>query len=643
MKSLSSSAGDELRSFNGEMLSDGDKKRFARDIISSLAALTCLVAGKLYTKFFPGQDVITGMIYFLGVLIIGIPIAVTAVKGFIKQDISASMETLVFVAVVVCVLDGEYTVAILIPTILTIVHFLEEKSIMGGREALDGLKKMQSKTALKLVDGVETEVDAKALVPGDVIVVKPGASLSVDGTVISGITNMDQKSLTGESVPKEINVGDAVYAGTVNIDGEIKVRVDKAYSDTSFSKIVELLENAESMTMPETRIVDRFMVYYIPMALIIATLVWLFSKDISKAVAVLVVSCPCGYMLVSSAPVIAALAASSKRGILIKKPSFIEKLAETDYFVFDKTGTVTGGTLEAVGIHPSDGIDEEELIRVAATVANGSLHPTSRSIVRLADGNAEDGYSVTEAVGKGVRGKKGDSEIILGSRRYLVSEGFDVPEAYEDEGACSWIAKDGSLLGCIVFRDIPRPEAAEALSELKKIGIGEICMLTGDNTVAAERVGRETGFDTVKSRLLPEEKLENVKLARTEHTVTAVGDGINDSPALSEADVGIAMGAMGSDTAIASADIALMNNDLRNLPFLVTLCRKTKKTIYANIVIAFSISFIMIFLAAAGVISPVTGAFLHNIGAFIVLFNSGRILRNPPDGRDRNDGNNGRG
>ena len=627
MKTISSSAGDELRSLNGDMLSDGDKKRFAKDIITSLAALTCLVAGKIYTKVFPEQDVIAGIIYFIGVAIIGVPIAITAIKGFIKQDISASMETLVFVAVAVCVLDGEYTVAILIPIILTVVHFLEEKSIMGGREALDGLKKMQSKTAIKLVNGAEVEVDAKSLVPGDMIAVKPGAALSVDGTVVSGATNMDQKSLTGESLPKETGVGDTVYAGTVNIDGEIKVRVEKAYSDTSFSKIVELLENAENMTMPETRIVDRFMVYYIPMALIIATLVWLFTKDISKAVAVLVVSCPCGYMLVSSAPVIAALAASSKRGILIKKPSFIERLAETDYFVFDKTGTVTGGTLEAVGVHLTAAESEDELITAAATVANGSLHPTSRSILKLADGRLDEGYNVTEEVGRGVRGKKDGSEIILGSRRFLMSEGVEVTDEFEADGACSWVAKDGKLLGCIVFRDIPRPEAAEALKELKSLGIVENCMLTGDNSVAAKRVGDEIGFDTVKSRLLPEQKLENVKLAKVGHTVTAVGDGINDSPALGEADVGIAMGAMGSDTAIASADIALMNNDLRNLPFLVRLCRKTKKTIYANIVIAFSISFVMIFLAAAGVISPVTGAFLHNIGAFIVLLNSGRILK----------------
>ncbi len=627
MKTISSSAGDELRSLSGDMLSDGDKKRFARDIISSLAALVCLAAGKIYTKIFPSQDVITGMIYFLGVLIIGVPIAITAIKGFIKQDISASMEILVFVAVVVCVLDGEYTVAILIPIILTVVHFLEEKSIMGGRDALDGLKKMQSKTAIKLVDGVEVEVDAKSLVPGDIIVVKPGASLSVDGTVTAGATNMDQKSLTGESLPKETGVGDTVYAGTVNIDGEIKVRVEKDYSDTSFSKIVELLENAESMTMPETRTVDRFMVYYIPMAIIIATLVWLFTKNISRAVAVLVVSCPCGYMLVSSAPVIAALAASSKRGILIKKPSFIERLAETDYFVFDKTGTVTGGTLEAVGTHLVGAQSVDELIAAAAAVANGSLHPTSRSVMKLADGRFYDGYAVTEEVGRGVRGRKDGSEILLGSRRFLVSQGFDVTDEFESEGACSWVAKDGILLGCIVFRDVPRPEAAQALKELKALGIVENCMLTGDNSVSAKRVGDEIGFDSVKSQLLPEQKLENVKLAKTEHTVTAVGDGINDSPALNEADVGIAMGAMGSDTAIASADIALMNNDLRNLPFLVRLCRRTKKTIYANIVIAFSISFVMIFLAAAGIISPVTGAFLHNIGAFVVLLNSGRILK----------------
>ncbi|MDR1629174.1 MAG: cadmium-translocating P-type ATPase [Oscillospiraceae bacterium] len=629
MKKINDLVGDSVKERSREYISEIDKIRFRREILTSMGALICLAAGLIYQKISPAQDVVSGLIFLLGVIIIGAPVLTTAIKGLFSADAGAAMEILVSIAMIVAVLDGQYVVAILIPIILTLVHFLEEKSIMGGRDAIEGLKKMQADTAILLEDGREREVDAKTLREGDLILVKPGMALPIDGTVTRGLSSMDQKSLTGESLPKEVKAGDRVFAGTTNIEGLLAVRVDKEYRDTSFQRIVSLLENAENITLPEARIVDRFMLYYIPVALIVATLVWLLTQDITRAIAVLVVSCPCGHMLVSSAPMIAALAAATKRGILIKNSAFVEKLADANYMVFDKTGTITNGTLEAVGYHLAKAEIYEALLAAAASVAQSSLHPTSKSIMLLCeDIDYDKTYEITETAGRGVKGSNGKDTVIVGNRKYLDSLGFSVTDAFEADGANTWVAKNGEVLGCIVFRDIPRADAPQAIEQLKRLGITQTCLLTGDNALAARRIVEAVSIDAMHSDLLPEQKLQKVKQARENNVVVVVGDGINDALALAEADVGIAMGAMGSDTAIQSADISLMNNSLENIPFVVDLAQKTKGTIYMNIIIAFAVSFVMICLAAGGAISAVLGAFLHNAGAFIILLNSSRILRN---------------
>ena len=621
-------AEESLKEQSVTYISDRDKKKLSGAIASAVAALVFFAAGLLLTRLAPGQTAIAELLYLISVLIIGIPVLATAVKGLLHKDVSASMEMLVSVAMLVAVLDGQFIVAILIPVILTVVHFFEEKSIMGGRDAIEGLKKMQAHSALLLTDGKEQEVGAETLQVGDVILVKSGMALPIDGTVLQGEANMDQKSLTGESLPKSVGKGDKVYAGTTSIDGLLTVRVDKAYEDTSFNRIVQLLENAEEMKLPEALLVDRFMKYYIPFVLAVAALIWFFTRDIARAVAVLVVSCPCGYMLVSSAPIIAALGAASKRGVLIKNPAFIENLTQADSFIFDKTGTITNGTLEAVEIRLFAAGSEEELLKTAAAVAHGSLHPASKAIVRLCKELDYDmDYTITETAGNGVTGKKGSDTIILGSRRYLEKTGHALPCDDAETGSTTWVAKNGTVLGLLVFRDILRGDAAQAFAMLRRIGVKRISVMTGDNRVEAQKITESVDVDELHCERLPEQKLELLKKEKETHTVVMVGDGINDSLALREAHVGIAMGAMGSNTAIESADISLMNNTMGNLPFIVLLARKTKEIIDRNIIIAFLTSFIMIFLAAIGVISPLLGAFLHNVGAFIVLFNSARVSK----------------
>ena len=614
-----------------EYLSDKEKRKFKNNILSISGSLVCLAAALIYQRIFPEQDIVRAIIFMAGILIIGLPVFASAVQGLVAKNMKSAMEMLVSIVIIISALSGEFVLAILIPVILTFVHFLEEKSIMGGKDAIEGLKRMQAETALLLKDGAEREVGAKQLKCGDIIAVRPGMALPVDGEVIFGVSSIDQKSLTGESAPKIVNAGDPVFAGTINIDGHLQVKVTKEYADTSFQKIVKLLEQSSRITIPETKIVDTFMFYYIPLVLVTALLVWLFTQDITRAIAVLVVSCPAGHLLINSAPMIAVLSAATKKGILIKNSAFVNHLCETDYIVFDKTGTITKGILEADSFYLDAAADFNELITAAACVAHASLHPISKSIIALCETNEhgknfDRGFEIKEHIGKGLEGKKNGEVIYLGSHAWIRSLGFDVPEKYENTGTCNWAVKNARILGCIVFKDTPREDAARVVAQLKKIGAAKTCLLTGDRFQTAQKIQAAVGIDEMRCELLPEQKLDHVETLMKNHTVTVIGDGINDALALSKAHVGIAMGAMGSDTAIQSADIALMNNNLENIPFAIRLAQKTKGIIYQNIVLAFSISVIMIFLAGAGAVSPIAGAFLHNLGAFIILINSSRVM-----------------
>lgn len=632
MENLTNTAVHLLEDSQGADLTRREKRKLSVEITTAMIALVCLVTGLLYKGIFPEQTAVAGLIYSVGVLVEGLPLLATAIRGFLQRDVTNAMEILVSIAVLACYITGQHELAILIPVVLSVVHFLEERSIMGGRDAIEGLKQMQATDAVLETEDGEVTVEVQALKRGDIIIVRPGMGLPIDGTVIWGNSNIDQKSLTGEPLPAAVTVGDTVYAGTTNLDGMIKVRVEKEYQDTSFTKIVSLLEEAQSITVPEIRIVDRFMHYYIPLALIVAALTALLSRNISNAIAVLVVSCPCEHMLVSSAPMIAALAVSTKRGILIKNAKFVEQLTNITTVIFDKTGTITRGELSISGFYLQEAQSREELFARGGCVACSSMHPISRSLMKTLEGEGipyEEGFQVRETAGKGLTGTRGGEEILFGSRHWIESLGYQPEDPHMDTGGgpANWVVYNGRVLGCLMFDDSVRPEAEEVVSRLHEDGMEQTVLLTGDREFAARKVQRQTGIDQVYFHLLPEEKLEHVKRLRQDAHVLAVGDGINDALALAEADVGIAMGAMGSDVAIQSADIALMNNDLNNIPFVMSLARSTKSIMYQNIGIAFSVSLIMMILAAVGVIPALAGAFLHNIGAFVILINSSRILR----------------
>ena len=638
MENIDNMGRNSLEALSRDNLTERGRKKLARDIVCGIITLVCLFMGLFYTYVLKGQhEIVPRLLYLVGVMIEGVPVIVAGLKGLLTKNLTNAMEILVGIAIIACVFNEELILALLIPLILNVVHLLEERSIMGGRDVIEGLKKMQQTTALLLCDGEETEVHVATLRVGQQIVIKPGAGIPIDGVVLSGETDIDQKSMTGEPQPAHAAVGDPVYAGTVNLTGRIVVEVKREHVDTSFSKILKLLEQSEDISVPESRLTDRFLGYYIPFVLAVAGAVALISADIAKAIAVLVVSCPCGQMLVSSAPMIAALSVATKRGILIKNSKFIEELTEIDTVVFDKTGTVTCGELSLDAVLPHGEVSGDVLLATAASVAVGSNHPVSRAVIQATKGlSFNASLEVQEISGGGVEAKSAEDGHVyrFGRREWLESVGCQIPADFPpcETGSISYVASDKQLLGALCFNDTVRENAAASVDELRRLGVSHSVILTGDREEPARAIGEAVGVDEVYARLLPQDKLARLReISKGERRVLAVGDGINDALILREADVGIAMGAMGSDLAIDSADIALMNNNLMNVPFVVSLATKTRRTIYQNLVLSIGITAVMMTLSAFGVISALAGSILHNVGAFAVLLNSSRILRERDD------------
>lgn len=634
MESINNMTRNSLEAAARNNLTAEAQKRLRIEILCGIATLSVLAAGLIYTYLLGNPyPVVPQLLYFIGFLIEGVPVIWVGLKGLFTKKLTNAMELLVGIAIIACLFTQRLILAVLIPLILNVAHLLEERSIMGGRDVIDNLIKMQQHSALLLEKGEEIQVDVTQLKVGQQVVVKPGMGIPIDGVVISGETNVDQKSLTGEPQPAEIKVGDNVYAGTTNLDGRIIIEVSKEHVDTTFSKILHLLEQSETISIPEQRLVDKFLAGYIPFVLGVAAAVSLVSGDISKAIAILVVSCPCGQMLVSSAPMIAALSAATKQGVLIKNSKFIEDLTEIDTVVFDKTGTVTKGELSLIEMRPfQDSCTQEQLLQAAASLAAASNHPISLAVMRAAQNTSFlQNLSVREVSGGGMEAVLSDGKTLrFGRQEWLGEFGCQIPEDFQPKaiGSVSYVSVDETLLGLLCFADTERENAAKAIDSLVNQGVKETIMLTGDREAPAKAVQQKLGIDLVFARLLPQDKLNKLRdLSGEARKVLAVGDGINDALILREADVGIAMGAMGSDLAIESADIALMNNNLMNIPFVIDLARKTRRIIYQNLVLSVAISFLMITLSAFGVISAIAGTVLHNFGAFAVLINSSRILK----------------
>ncbi len=592
---------------------------------------------------------------FFGALILIYPIVVTAIKDLRAGRLS--INELVAVAVLaafasgaVGILNGQtgdafstqasagYKTAGLIAFLMLIGELIETRTAEGARNSIESLIKLTPTKARRILkDGSEEEIAASELAVGDVIRIRPGDNVAADGIILSGQGSFNQATITGESLPAEKKSGDEVFAGTQNLTGVLEIKVSRAGEDTTLGRVRELIIAAEKTKLPIQKIVDQYMGFYTPLVLVIGALVWAFSHDLNRVIAVFVVSCPCAFILATPTAMVAALSAAARLGILIKNVADIELAAKINAFVFDKTGTLTTGQLAVSRLAPIGEIKPAELLLLAASAEKYSNHPTAKALATLA-GEAgvplAEPKDFAETAGRGVKAEINGAKILVGRAQWLKDNGIDGSfekhmDLNETEGwSLIFVARNGQCVGWVGMQDKTRAEARESLAELKEAGVRRIAMISGDRQVVAMRVAAEIGCEEAKGDCLPQNKVEFVRAVKAKgYRVAVVGDGVNDAPALAAGDIGIAMGAAGSEVAIHSATIALMNNDLRRLPFLVKLSRSTRAVINQNFI--FGVCFIIVGLSASafGYIGPVTAAILHVTGTFIVIFNSARLVR----------------
>ena len=632
MSSLAPAASSHLERRLEAVLTRRERFRMGMDLGSAMLAGGLLLVAFLFQWFGDAsQRPLTELFKGIAAIIVSAPIFAAALRGVFTGETDDIIEQLVALAVLAALVSGEFTTAVSIPLILNLGHFLEQRSALGAQAAIDGLRTLQSRKATLLTSEGEREVEPPSLRPDDIIVVRPGDVLPADGLIRKGSSAVDQSSITGESLAEEVGPGSQLFAGSVNLTGLLEVTVTGVGEKTALGRVLDLLRSAEQSKTPAVRLVESYAGYWVPTMLMSAAVLLFLTHDMSRVVTLLVVACPGAFVLAGPTAMIAALAAASRLGILVKNTKFLEVLAEVDTVVLDKTGTVTLGHLEIVERCPQGGVSDEELLRAAALCAAGSRHPVSRAVIRAA---AKAGLSlieipksVEETPGRGVVAVADSGHCLLGRGDWLQERGLEVPENPDHDGAVVWVARNQEVLGCLLLADLPRPEARRAVNELRELGLSRVVLLTGDRKQAAEHVARILDIEHVIAEVLPEQKLQTVQAEKAAgRRVMVVGDGVNDALALASGDVGVAMGAMGSDVALKSADVALMANDLTRLPLAIRLSRQTRSTISQNLLVGAGSSVLMLTLASFGVVSPIVGAVLHNAGEIFVIFNSARLL-----------------
>ncbi len=608
--------------------------RVSLALLGTLAGFFLLVSSFMARSIYGSGSFQVEFLAMAGALLLGAPIVLHAIKSLIKKEMH--MDELVALAVIAAFVTGNYLTAGLVAFFMLLSELIETRTALGARASIESLIKLTpTKANLIEKNGSESEVDVSSLKPGDSIRARPGDNISADGEVVKGLSSVNEATITGESLPVDKVPGMQVFAGTTNLTGVLDIKVTKAGKDTTLGKVQSLIMQAEQTRIPIMRIIDRYINWYMPTILMIAAIVLFFTKNIDYSITILIISCPCALILATPTAMVAALSASARLGVLIKNVADLELASRCTAMVFDKTGTVTTGRLYVTKLTPAENIEPAELLTVAASAEQMSKHPAARAlqeVAKEANVNLQEVDDFIETPGKGVTARSGSGRIVVGRDTFLAEKKIDVsnvsdPALHEEQGFSTlYVAKNSKCIGWIGLQDKTRPEAQQAVKDLLDIGIKRVTMLTGDRDEVANRVAAELGCTDFKAHCLPQDKLSIVEQIKSDgHTVVVVGDGINDAPALAAGDLGIAMGAAGSDVAINSASIALMSDDLKRLPFLVKLSRATRRVIRQNL--GFGVLFIVLGVSLFKFIPPLLAAGLHFLGSVIVVFNSARLVR----------------
>lgn len=586
----------------------------------------------------------------VGAILLALRIIWHAIGNLIRGHMH--MDELVALAIVAAFATGDYRAAGVIAFFLLLSELVETRTAIGARASIEELVKLTPKTARLIGNGGEQVVEAASLQKGHRIRVRPGDSIPADGKVLSGESTVNQANITGESLPVDKRPGDPVFSGTMNLTGAMDIEVTKVAGETTLGQVQRLILMAERTRIPIMRLIDRYVIWYTPVVLMLAALVMFFTKDengMQRAIAMLVASCPCALIMATPTAMVAGLSCAARLGILIKDVTHLESAGRLTAVVFDKTGTLTTGILSVTRLVPVEGssgggagADGVRLLRLAASAEMLSNHPAAKAlqeVAREANIEAEKPLKFEEVPGKGVVAVVGMERsdagvtVLVGRETFLRERGVDTSALADAARAAEgmsqlYVAADGRLIGLVCLEDRTRSAARQAVEDLRHLGIRRVAMLTGDRQAVARRVAAEMACTEYRADCLPQEKLDLVNAMRGQgHRVMVIGDGVNDAPALAAGDLGVAMGAAGSDVAINSASIALLNNDLTRIPFLIKLSRATRRVVLQNLVFGVVFVVTVMALGAFDVVPPILAAILHTASSFVVVFNSARLVR----------------
>lgn len=573
------------------------------------------------------------------IILCGIPIILEAIIGLVTAfDIKA--DVLVSVALIASVVIGEDFAAGEVAFIMQLGALLEDLTVAKARAGIEKLVHLTPRTARK-IDGVaEQIIPAEQVNVGDMLRVLPGETVPVDGVIKSGQTSINQAVMTGESLPVDKGIGDEVSSGTVNQFGSFDMRATKVGEDSSIQRMIRLVQSADAGKAKIVGVADRWATWIVVAALSTAALTWLITEEVIRAVTILVVFCPCSLVLATPTAIMAAIGNATKHGFLVREGDALERLASVAKITFDKTGTLTYGTPQVVAVHSFlPNIPEQEIYTYAACAEARSEHPLGKAIVRcyrtLNQKDIIQAEQFQMLPGRGVRAIVTEKEIVAGNFELLSDQNIAVSpqdaaevKKYIDDGCTViYLSIGQKLSGFLALADTLRKEAAEMIAAVKTAGVAPV-LLTGDHENAAKHIARQLQINEVHANCLPEDKLNWIDAYQQEHKqVCMIGDGINDAPALKKAFVGIAMGGIGSDIAIDAADIALVSDDIKELPHLLYLAKKMMATIKYNLTFSMALNLIAIILAMVGILNPVVGALVHNAGSVLVILNSAFLLK----------------
>jgi heavy metal translocating P-type ATPase len=587
-----------------------------------------------YLNLLPSQ-ITAGLILF-AVAILGAPIVFGAIKAVLSKNFN--VDFLASIAIVASVLVREYIAAAIVAIMLTGGEILENYASEKATTAIEKLIRSAPQKARVRRNGSEIEVPIEEVQLGDIVIVKPGEKIPVDGLVIKGTATVNQATITGESMPVDKIPSDEVFGNTLLELGALEVKVTRVGEDTTFAHIIKLVREAQARKALIERIADRYARWFTPIILTIASLVFLVTGDALRVITIFLIACPCALTIATPTAVIAGIGNAAKKGILMRGGTILEKTAKINMVVIDKTGTLTTGNPEVVTIKGVNGRKETDVLFLAALAERYSEHPLAKAVLKKAGSLGIDIADPSDFIvlpGYGVVTKFDGKEITVGNRRLLENKGIKIDKAsenylttLEEDGQTTLlIAECRELVGILGVADSLREKIPQATEKMRRVGIKKIVMLTGDTSRIAKVVAKQAGVDEVKAELLPEDKVLYVEKFRATHKVAMVGDGINDAPALASADVGIAMGAAGTDIAIETAGIVLTTNELGKVPEAIGLSKRTLNVIKQNIVFALAINVLGVIISTTGIMHPILAAAIHEGNALSVVLNSVRLIR----------------